>query len=315
VTATDVFRMGREGRDAMRGKTVLITGANSGIGFVTAVDLAKMGARVLMVCRDGKRGAQARAEVARTATGAAPELLLADMSSQQAVRALADDVRQRFPKIDVLINNAGGMFSERGLTVDGIERTFATNHLGPFLLTNLVIDLVRAGTGGRVVNVAADGYPSKLDFGNLQGEKRYGFLSAYFRSKLENIIFTFDLALRLNNSGVTVNCMSPGPARTRFGDNMTGLPSLFPLLLKRLMPGPEKGARTLIYLAASPEVDGISGRFFLYQRARPTKPVTSNAEVAARLWRISAELVGLADDTQLAGKSPTETEKSSRSVA
>jgi retinol dehydrogenase-14 len=299
----------------MQGKTVLITGANSGIGFVTARELAKMGARVLMVCRDAKRGAQARAEVAQVAAAAAPELLLADVSSQQAVRALADDVRRRFPKIDVLINNAGGMFSERGLTVDGIERTFATNHLGPFLLTNLVIDLVRAGTGGRVVNVAADAYPSRLDFDNLQGEKRYGFLGAYFRSKLENIIFSFDLAVRLENSGVTVNCMSPGPTRTRFGDNMTGLASLFPLLLKRLMPGPEKGARTLIHLASSPEVDGISGRFFLHQRARPTKPVTSNAEVAARLWRISAELVDLPVDTQLAGRSQTETENAARSAA
>ena len=299
----------------MHGKTVLITGANSGIGFVTAVELAKMGARVLMVCRDTERGAHARAAVAQVASGAAPELLLADMSSQQAIRALADDVRQRFPKIDVLINNAGGIFAERGFTANGIERTFATNHLGPFLLTNLLIDLVKTGTGGRIVNVASESYPSKLDFGNLQGEKGYGFLSAYFRSKLENIIFSLDLAQRLQNSGVTVNCMSPGPTSTRFGDNMTGLAGLFPRLAKKLFPGPEKGARTLIYLASSPDVEGISGRFFLRQRARRTKPVTSDAEVAARLWRVSSELVGLPVATQPAGQARTATEISSRSAA
>jgi len=299
----------------MHGKTVLITGANSGIGFITAVELAKMGARVLMVCRDTERGAHARAAVAQVASGAAPELLLADMSSQQAIRALADEVRRRFSKIDVLINNAAGIFAERALTVDGIERTFATNHLGPFLLTNLVLDLVRAGPGGRIVNVAAESLLSRLDFGNLDGEKSYGFLSAYFRSKLEIIIFSLDLAQRLQGSGVTVNCMSPGPTRTRFGDSMTGLAGLLPRLVKKLFPGPEKGARTLIYLASSPDVEGISGRFFLRQRARRTKPVTSDAEVAARLWRVSSELVGLPVAKQPAGQARTATETSSRSAA
>jgi NAD(P)-dependent dehydrogenase (short-subunit alcohol dehydrogenase family) len=284
----------------MYGKTVLITGANSGIGFVTAMELAKEGARILMVCRDATRGTEARAAVAEAASGEAPELLLADMSSLQAIRALADDLRRRFSNIDVLINNAGGMFAERAFTVDGIERTFATNHLGPYLLTNLVLDLVRAGGGGRIINVAAEVYPSRLDFDNLQGERSYGFLSAYFRSKLENIIFSLDLARRLKDTGVTVNCMSPGPARTRFGDNMTGLAGHLPRLAKRLMPSPEKGARTLIYLASAPDVDSISGRLFLHQRARPTKPVTSDPQVAARLWRVSAELVGLPAAAQLA---------------
>lgn len=281
----------------MRGKTVLITGANSGIGFVTARELAILGARVLMVCRNTERGATARAEVVRVATGAAPELLLADMSSQQAIRALAGEVRQRFPKIDVLINNAAGIFARREITSDGIERTFATNHLGPFLLTSLVFDLVRAGTGGRIVNVAAEVFQSGLDFDNLQGEKSYGFLSAYFRSKLANIIFSLDLARMLQGAGVTVNCMSPGPTRTRFGDNMSGLAGLFPRLVKKLFPSPETGARTLIYLASSPEVDGISGGFFFRQQARRTRPATLDAEIAARLWRVSAGLVGLPVDT------------------
>lgn len=299
----------------MHGKIALITGANSGIGFVTAIELAKIGARVLMVCRDSGRGAHARAAVAKVATGTAPELLLADMSSQKAVRALADDVRQRFASIDVLINNAGGIFAKREFTVDGIERTFATNHLGPFLLTNLLLDRVSAGTGVRIINVASESYPSKLDFGNLQGENNYGFLSAYFRSKLENIIFSLDLARRLQPSGVTVNCMSPGPTSTRFGDNMTGLAGLFPRLAKKLFPSPEKGARTLVHLASSPEMADVSGRFFLRQRIRPTKSVTHDAEVAAQLWRISAELVGLPVVTQPPKQPRTTIETSARSAA
>ena len=209
------MRIGPIGSPIMSGKSVLITGANSGIGFVTARELAKMGARVLMVCRDPVRGAQAQAAVATTATGPAPELLLADLSSQAAIHALGHDLHQRLAAIDVLVNNAGGIFAHREVTADGIERTFATNHLGPFLLTNLLLDLVRTGAGGRIVNVASESYSSKLDFDNLQGEKSYRFLSAYFRSKLENIIFTFDLAKRLHDAGVTVNCVSPGPSRTR----------------------------------------------------------------------------------------------------
>jgi NAD(P)-dependent dehydrogenase (short-subunit alcohol dehydrogenase family) len=294
------MRISSTGSPTMNGKTVLITGANSGVGFVTARELAKMGARVLMVCRDPERGRRARAAVATTATGPAPELLLADLSSQAAIRALSHDLHRRLATIDVLVNNAGGIFAHREVTADGIERTFATNHLGPFLLTNLLLDLVRTGTGARIVNVASESYSSKLDFDNLQGEKSYGFLSAYFRSKLENIIFTLDLAKRLHDTGVTVNCVSPGPSRTRFGDNMTGLASLFPRLTKLLFPSPEKGARTLIYLASSPEVAGVSGRFFLRQRIRRTKPVTQNDEVAARLWRVSAELVGLSAERPVA---------------
>jgi NAD(P)-dependent dehydrogenase (short-subunit alcohol dehydrogenase family) len=282
----------------MQGKAVVITGANSGIGFITARELARMGARVLMVCRDGRRGARARAQVADAATGLAPELLLADVSSQAAVRALAQDLRRRVAAIDVLINNAGGVFARRELTADGIEKTFATNHLGAFLLTNLIRDLM--APDGRIINVAAESYPSKLDFDNLQGEKSYGFLNAYFRSKLENIIFTFDLAERLGDTGVTVNCASPGPSRTAFGDTMTGLPSLFPRLAKPLFPRAEKGARTIIHLASSPEVAGVSGRFFLRGKPRKTKPVTRDAEVAARLWRISAALTGLSTEPVIA---------------
>jgi retinol dehydrogenase-14 len=280
----------------MQGKVVLITGANSGVGLATARALAQMGACVLMVCRDGARGARAQAEVAGVATGPAPTLLLSDLSSQASIRVLVGDIRQQFRAIDVLVNNAAGIFAHRELSTDGIERTFATNHLGPFLLTNLVLDLLRTAADARIVNVAAEAYPSHLDFDNLQGETSYGFLSAYFRSKLANIIFTFDLARRLQATGVSANCVSPGPTRTGFGDNMTGPAGLFPRLTKPFFPGPEKGARTMIYLASSPDLKGVSGRFFLRQRARHTKPVTRDAGVAEQLWRISAELVSLSSE-------------------
>ena len=277
----------------VRGKVVLITGANSGVGFVTARELARQGACVLMLCRDPGRGALALAQVAKIATGAAPELLLADMSSQSAVRGVAEQVRQRIASLDGLINNAGGLIGHRELTAEGIEKTFATNHLGAFLLTNLLLDQLSAGDGGRIVNVASEAYPSKLDFDNLQGQRRYNFLGAYFRSKLANIIFTNDLAQRLQDTEVTVNAVSPGPSRTKFGDNLTGLARLFPRVAKSMFPGPERGARTLIHLASSPEVAGVSGRFFLRQRAISTKPVTHDPDVAVRLWRICAELVDL----------------------
>jgi retinol dehydrogenase 14 len=280
----------------MTGKTVLITGANSGIGFAAATALARMGARILLVCRDPKRGADAQAAIADVATDDAPRLLLADLSSLRQVRALAEDLHRHFPAIDVLINNAAGMFSERRMTGDGNERTFAVNHLAPFLLTNLAIDLLKTAGRARIVNVAAESPLGKLDFDNLQGEKRYGFLSAYFRSKLANIVFSNELARRLEGTGVTVNSMSPGPTKTRFGDNMTGLPALFPLIMKRLFPGPETGARTLVYLASSPELEAVSGGFYLRQRPRQAKPVASDREVAARLWQISADLVGLPAD-------------------
>jgi NAD(P)-dependent dehydrogenase (short-subunit alcohol dehydrogenase family) len=277
----------------MAGQVVLITGASSGIGLVTARELAAMGARVLMLCRNVERGARAAAAVAGVATGPAPELLIADLSSQASIRDVAARLRQGFAKLDVLVNNAAGIFAQRELTIDGIEKTFATNHLGPFLLTSLLLDRLSAGSGGRIVNVASEAYPSRLDFDNLQGEKNYGFLSAYLRSKLENIIFTVELARRLAGSGVTVNCLSPGPTNTGFGDNMSGLPGLFPRLLKPLFPGPDKGARTAIHLASSPELAGVTGRFYLRRRIRATKPVTRDVGVADRLWRLSADLVGV----------------------
>lgn len=281
----------------MQGKTVLITGANSGVGFAMAEALVRRGARLLMVCRDARRGAIAWESLMQAATCAAPVLMLADLSVQAQIRELSVDIHQRFPRIDVLINNAGGVFAKRELSVDGIEKTFATNHLAPFLLTSLLLDLVLAAPAGRIVNVTSELHGAKQEFlDDLQSERTYNFLRAYKYTKLGNILFTYELARRLAGGRVAVNCFSPGASRTRFGDNMTGLPALFPLVMKRipiLFKDPEYGARTGVYLAAAPEAIGFTGRYFFRGRAVRSEPITYDREVAARLWDISSRLVGL----------------------
>jgi NAD(P)-dependent dehydrogenase (short-subunit alcohol dehydrogenase family) len=276
----------------MKDKVVVVTGASSGIGQATARELARQGAKIVMVCRDAERAGAAREDIAAAATGQQPTVLLADLLSQREIRNLADAIKKDHAKIDVLINNAGALFRRRELTGEGIEKTFAVNHLAPFLLTNLLLDRIRAAPAGRVITVTSGTYPSMLDFDNLQSEKGHQFLAAYFRSKLENILFTFELSRRLEGSAVTANCLFPGPTRTRFGSNLDGLARLFPLFMQNfpLLASPEKGARTTVFLASSPEVTGISGRFYFRCRETPTKPVTHDLEIARRLWNVSEAL-------------------------
>jgi NAD(P)-dependent dehydrogenase (short-subunit alcohol dehydrogenase family) len=280
----------------MTPKTVIITGASSGIGLVAARALAAQGAGLVLVCRSPVRAEVARREVAAMATGPAPMVLIADLASQASIRALAAEIRAKVPRPDVLVNNAGAIFARRELTDDGIERTFAVNHLAPFLLTNLLLDRLKAAPAGRVVTVASEAYPSRLEFDNLQGEKRYHFLLAYMRSKLANILFSHELARRMAGSSVTANSLSPGPSQTRFGDDLTGAASLFPKIMKRI-PGlfapAEKGARDVIRLASAPEMEGVSGRFYLHGKDRRSKPVTYDSTIAARLWWLSEGLTGL----------------------
>ena len=278
----------------LAGKTILITGANNGIGFWSARGLAAQGAEIILVCRNAARGKAALADIAAMST-AQPTLLIADLFSQQAIRQLATDVESRFDHLDVLINNAGDVFSKRQLTVDGIEKTFALNHLAPFLLTNLLLDLVKAAPQGRIVAVSSEVHAGKLDWDNLQSEKSHQFFKAYAATKTENILFTYELARRLNGTNVTANAVSPGPSRTGFGNNLTGVAAAFPKVMKKMpfFHSAEKGARVVIYAAAEPALAGVTGQFFMNSKPRKSKPITHDPSVAAQLWRLSSALTAL----------------------
>lgn len=275
----------------LAGKTILITGANSGIGLWTARGLAAQGGELILVCRDGLRGRSVQDELAKTAS-VAPTLLIADLSAQESIERLAIEVRSRFDRLDVLVNNAGSVFGSRELTVDGIERTFAVNHLAPFLLTNLLLGLLKEAPQGRVITVASEAHARKLDFANLQGERKYQFLKAYAASKTENILFTYELARRMHGTRVTANAVSPGPSRTGFGDNLTGPAAAFPKVMKRMpfFHSAEKGARVVIHAAGDPDLTGITGKFFMKDKPRTSKPITHDRDAAARLWAISEQL-------------------------
>jgi retinol dehydrogenase 14 len=278
----------------MTGKTVLITGATSGVGKATAMGLANMGARVVMVGRDRGRGEAAMADIKERSGNASVGLMLADVSSQKEIRRLADEFRGAYPRLDVLINNAGVFRSERITTADGIEATFAVNHLAYFLLTNLLLDRLKASAPSRIVNVAsADHSNGAIDFDDLQGEKGYGGAKAYSQSKLANVLFTYELARRLQGTGVTANCLHPGVVGTNLGSGVSGAFGFVVRALRPLMKSPEKGAETSIYLASSPEVEGVSGGYFVKKAEARSSKASHDERLATRLWEASAELTNL----------------------
>jgi NAD(P)-dependent dehydrogenase (short-subunit alcohol dehydrogenase family) len=280
----------------MRGKHVLITGASSGTGLAMAIAFARLGASVIMVSRDPERAAAAQNEVARLATGAPPAVLLGDLASQADVRRLAMDVRGTAPHLDVLINNAGAAFRQRQLSVDGIEKTLATNHLGPFLLTTLLLHTLRDGQGGRIVSVTSGSHSGAIDFENLELERGYGTLRAYGLSKACNILFTYELARRLEGTGVTSNCFDPGPTESNFGAAAGGFIGVVQRALGifGVLRSAEASARAGIYLGSSPEATAISGKYFA-RNGKPaeSKPITYDREVAKRLWAVSEALCSL----------------------
>jgi NAD(P)-dependent dehydrogenase (short-subunit alcohol dehydrogenase family) len=280
----------------MRGKVCVVTGATSGIGEVAATELARRGARVIIVGRSPERCA-ATLERIRTQTGAtAVESLVADLSSQADVHRLADQVRERCDRLDVLLNNAGGMFLDRRESVDGIELTLALNHLSYFLLTKELLPLLKASAPSRIINVASDAHRGgSIAFDDIQGRGRYGGWKAYQQSKLANILFTYELARRLEGTGVTANSLHPGFVRTNFFKDFTGWVGLITKLGASLVAiGPEEGARTSIYLATSPEVAGVSGQYFVKCKSVRSSPRSHDRAAADRLWRLSEELTGQA---------------------
>jgi retinol dehydrogenase 14 len=275
-------------------KTVLVTGATGGIGKATAVGLAQAGAHLAIVGRDPERTQQAARDI--QAVGGTPvETFVADLSSQAQVRGLADEVLDRLPRLDVLVNNVGGYWSTRHLTADGLERTFALNHLAPYLLTRLLLDHLKRTDAARVVTVASNAQAQgRIDFDDLQAEHSYSGARAYNQSKLANVMFTYELAQRLRGSSITANALHPGVVSTGFGAEDPGQVQrwLVPFI-RPLMKGPRRGAATSIHVAVSPDLDGVSGRYFANKRPTRSSKASYDAAKTGRLWEVSADLVGL----------------------
>ena len=280
---------------AVRGKVVVITGASSGIGLETAKRLARQGAEIVMVVRDEARSAQARTQIAEVATGKPPVLLLADLSSQDQIRQVADEIRGRYDRIDILINNAGNAFNTRQESADGFELTWAINHLAPFLLTNLLLPLLIAGPAGRIVNLTTEVYSHKLDLDNLQGEHKYSFMGAYRISKLGVVMFTTELARRLEGSNVTAVAISPGPTKTNFGGGGPSGPiGVVTTVLKHtpLLKPPEQAAKAIAWAATAHELDATPGAFYLRHKRQTLKGAAKDSRLAAQLWAISEKQTG-----------------------
>ena len=281
----------------MHGSTVLVTGGTGGIGLATATGLAGLGARVGIVGRSATRGAAAADAVRRRAPSARVDVFEADLSAQAEVRRLAAEVKEAYPRLDVLVNNVGGSWAHRHVTADGLEHTFALNHLAPFLLTHELRDLLVASAPARVVTVSSGAQAmGRIDLDDLQGERSYSGQRAYSQSKLANVLFTYELARRLEGTGVTATVLHPGVVRTAFGREDTGrLLRLMLPLVTPFMKTPEQGAATSIYLASSPEVAGATGAYFANRRPKRSSKVSYDLDLARRLWDVSAELTGVTE--------------------
>jgi len=279
----------------LRGRTCLITGATSGIGRVAALEIARLGAKLTLVARDRGRAEAAVSEIRAESRNDEIDFLLADLSSQQSIRELARELLARGQPLHVLVNNAGVFALRRSLTVDGIETVFAVNHLGYFLLTGLLLDRLKESAPARIVNVASDAHSwGTIDFDDLGGERSYRSMRIYGRSKLANILFTYELARRLEGTRVTVNCLHPGAVATRLGSQNGAIARFLIGLLRPFLRTPEAGAETVVHLAASPDVEGVSGKYFIDRHEARSSEESRDPAVAHRLWELSARMTGLA---------------------
>jgi NAD(P)-dependent dehydrogenase (short-subunit alcohol dehydrogenase family) len=289
----------------MQGKTVVVTGGNSGIGFETAVALGSMGARVLITARNADKGRAAVAAITQRVGGeGGVQLVVFDLADLASVRRGAEEILEQAPRLDVLVNNAGLVLTERAETIDGYEATFAINHLGPFLLTNLLLDRMTASVPSRIVNVSSTAHNAArkgLPFDDLQTTHGYRGMRVYGQSKLANILFTLELSRRFADKGLTANSLHPGTVRTGYGGDgdahgflAFGIKIASPFFLS-----PAKGARTSVYLASSPEVEGATGEYFVKCKPRNPRRWAQDPEAARHLWEVSEELVGLAPAGQV----------------
>lgn len=274
-------------------KICLVTGANAGLGKITAGSLAKMGATVVIVARSKARGEAALTDVRQASGSSNVHLLLGDLSSQASIRELAETFKANYDQLHVLVNNAGAYFNDRQLSADGLEMTFALNHMGYFLLTDLLLDMLKASAPARIVNVSSNAHMSGcINFDDLQMEQKYRSFAAYSNSKLANVLFTYELARRMEGSGVTANTLHPGAVATHFGQGQ-GLMGWVVKLFRPFFLTPEQGAETQIYLASSPEVEGINGRYFVKKKAAKSSKISYDTAVAKRLWQVSEELIAV----------------------
>ncbi|MGD8405627.1 MAG: SDR family oxidoreductase [Anaerolineales bacterium] len=278
----------------MQNKICLITGATSGIGQATAKALAEKGATVIVVGRDEERCQNTVARIQHETRNFHVSYLLADLSIQTQVRQLAEKFKARYKRLDVLVNNAGAIFLRRQLSADGLEMNFALNHLAYFLLTNLLLDTLKASAPTRIVNVASRSHRGQhLDLDNLELKHGYNPMCAYGRSKLCNLYFNYELARRIDGTGVTVNAMHPGLVHTNMAANNGWLVRLFLPLIHRNSLTPEQGASTAVYLASSPDVEGVTGKYFVRKREVESDPASHNTSAAEKLWQISEKMTGL----------------------
>lgn len=279
----------------MSGRVCLVTGANSGIGFEVARQLAGLGAAVTMLCRDRERGEAARAAILEAVDGASVELLLADMSSLEQVRDAARQFRAGHDRLDVLVNNAGAVFPKRLITDGGVEQTFAVNHLGYFALTAELLDLVEVSTPARIVNVSSIAHRrGRIDFDDLAFTEGWSTMNAYRRSKLANVLFSYELARRLEGRGVTVNAIHPGIVATNFGSGVRWIRWLT-RPVQRLMTQADEAGAAVARLATSPALEGVTGRYFNKWDEERSSELSHDRAVQRRLWEVSAALVAAPD--------------------
>ncbi len=277
---------------SMEGKICMITGANSGIGKATAIGLAKLNSRIIIICRDKDRGEKAKEEIIIQTGNKNIDLLLCDLSSQEQIRKLVAEFKEKYQNLHMLINNAGIMLKMRTLSVDGFEMNFAVHFLAPFLLTNLLLDVLKKSAPSRVINVASAAHKrAKIDLDDLQSEnKKYRLFSVYGISKLAEVLFTYELSRRLEGTGVTANTVHPGVVNTNLGRDQSKFSQWF---ARKFFKSPEEGAQTSIYLASSSEVEGITGKYFVNKQLKESSEESYNEEYAKKLWQTAEEMTKL----------------------